>query len=105
MNNQIQLIGNIGNNPEITNFESGAKKVKFSLATNEKYRDKIGEYTTRTSWHNVYAWGSTAKYIISNAKKGAQLTVIGALKNRTYMAKDGNKRKITEIEIKKAIIS
>ena len=103
MKNQVQLIGNIGIDPEITNFESGAKKVRFTLATNERYKTKEGDEQNKTFWHNLYAWGPTASYIAKSGKKGTQLAITGKLVTNEYKSKEGAKRKFTSIEVKKAV--
>ena len=61
LKNKVQLIGNVGNEPEITNLESGKKVAKFSIATNEFYKNSNGEKEQNTQWHNVVAWGKIAK--------------------------------------------
>jgi len=53
LRNKVQLIGNLGNDPEIITLESGKKLAKFSLATNESYKDANGEKQTKTDWHHV----------------------------------------------------
>jgi len=103
MRNQVQLIGNIGIDPEITNFESGAKKVRFTLATNERYKSKEGQRQNKTSWHNLYAWGPTANYIAKSSKKGTQLAITGKLVTNEYKSRKGAKRKFTAVEVKKAV--
>lgn len=103
MKNQVQLIGNLGIDPEVTNFESGAKKVRFTLATNESYSSKSGEKKQKTFWHNLYAWGPTANYIAKSGKKGTQLAVTGKLVTQKYISKEGQSRQFTAIEVKKAI--
>jgi single-strand DNA-binding protein len=103
MRNQIQLIGNMGTNPEITNFDSGAKKVRFTLATNEYFTNKDGQKEQRTSWHNIYAWGPTASYLAKVGKKGAQVAITGKLVSQKYLSKDGASRSITAIEAQRAI--
>lgn len=103
MRNQVQLIGNIGIDPEITNYESGAKKVRFTLATNEYYTDKSGNKKTKTFWHNIYAWGPTANYIAKSAKKGTQLALTGKLVTRKYLSKTGLSRTYTSIEAKNVV--
>jgi single-strand DNA-binding protein len=104
MKNQVQLIGNLGIDPEVTNFESGAKKVGFTLATNEAYSLKSGGKKQKTFWHNLYAWGPTANYIAKSGKKGAQLAITGKLVTQKYTSKEGQSRLFTAIEVKKAIV-
>ena len=103
MRNQVQLIGNLGMQPEITNFESGAKKVRFTLATNEFFTSKQGKKEKKTAWHNLYAWGATASYIAKAGKKGTQLAITGKLVTQKYTSKEGRERKFTAIEVRKAI--
>lgn len=103
MKNQVQLIGNLGIDPEVTNFESGAKKVRFTLATNESYSSKSGEKKQKTFWYNLYAWGPTANYIAKSGRKGTQLAVTGKLVTQKYISKEGQSRQFTAIEVKKAI--
>ncbi len=104
MKNQIQLIGNLGMTPEITNFESGEKKVRFTLAINETYTSKEGEKKKRTLWHNMYAWGPTALYIAKAGKKGTRLAVTGKMVTQRYRSKSGNLKSITAIEVSRAIV-
>ena len=72
LRNKVQLIGNLGNAPEIVNLDSGKKLAKFSLATNETYTNAQGERITNTDWHNLVAWGKTAdiieKYVTKEKK-------------------------------------
>ncbi len=97
LRNKVQLIGNLGNDPEIINLESGKKLAKFSIATNESYRNGQGELVKETQWHRVIAWGKTAAIIEKYLIKGAEVAVEGKLTNRMYETKSGEKRYITEI--------
>jgi single-strand DNA-binding protein len=97
LRNKVQLIGNLGNDPEILNMESGNKLAKFSLATNETYKNKNGERVTDTQWHNVVAWGKTAEIIETYVTKGKEIAIEGKLTSRSYETKEGEKRYITEI--------
>jgi single-strand DNA-binding protein len=103
MRNQVQLIGNLGMIPEITNFESGAKKVRFTLATNEVYTDKNGEKQKKTAWHNLYAWGATANYIAKAGKKGTPLAISGKMVTQRYKSKNGEPKAFTAIEVQRAL--
>jgi single-strand DNA-binding protein len=91
------LIGNLGNDPEIINLESGRTLAKFSIATNESYKNASGEKVTDTQWHNVVAWGKTAEIIEQYVTKGKEVAVTGKLTSRSYETKEGEKRYITEI--------
>ncbi|GAA4289606.1 single-stranded DNA-binding protein [Aestuariibaculum suncheonense] len=95
--NRVQLIGNLGNDPEILNLESGKTLAKFTIATNESYTNNKGEKITDTQWHNLVAWGQTAKIIEKYVSKGKEIAIEGKLTSRSYDDKDGNKRYITEV--------
>ena len=97
LRNKVQLIGNLGNDPEIINLESGKKLAKFSIATNESYKNAKGEKVTDTQWHNVVAWGKTAEIIEKYVTKGKEVAIEGKLTSRSYETKDGEKRYITEV--------
>ena len=97
LRNKVQLIGNVGKEPEIVNLESGKKLAKFSLATNENYKNGNGERVTDTQWHNIIAWGKTADLIEKYVMKGREVGVEGKLTNRSWNDTDGNKHYITEV--------
>ena len=97
LRNKVQLIGHVGNSPEIVNLESGKKLAKFTIATNENYKNSKGEKITDTQWHNIVAWGKTAELIENYVPKGKEVGVEGKLTTRSYEDKDGVKRYITEI--------
>jgi single-strand DNA-binding protein len=97
LRNKVQLIGHIGNEPEMINLESGKKLVKFSLATNETYKNTEGEKVTNTDWHNIVAWNKTAEIIEKYLHKGSEVMVQGKLTSRSYETKEGEKRYITEV--------
>ncbi|AVR45008.1 single-stranded DNA-binding protein [Christiangramia fulva] len=97
LRNTVQLIGHVGNDPEIVNLESGKKLAKFSVATNENYRNAKGEKITDTQWHNIVAWGKTAELVENYVPKGKEVGIEGKLTTRSYEDKDGNKRYITEV--------
>lgn len=97
LRNKVQLIGNVGQTPEILTFESGKKMAKFSIATNETYKNAQGEKVTDTQWHNVVAWGKTAELIENYVPKGKEIGLEGRLTSRSYDDKDGVKRYVTEV--------
>ena len=97
LRNKVQLIGNLGNDPEIINLESGRTLAKFSIATNENYKNSEGEKVTETQWHNVVAWGKTAEIIEKYVTKGKEVVIEGKLTNRSYETKEGEKRYVTEV--------
>ena len=97
LRNTVQLIGHVGNDPEILHLESGKTLAKFSIATNESYKNSKGEKVTDTQWHNVVAWGKTAELIENYVPKGKEVGIEGKLTSRSYEDKEGVKRYITEI--------
>ena len=97
LRNKVQLIGNLGNNPEIITLDSGKKLAKFSIATNESFKNTDGEKVQNTQWHNVVAWNTTAEIVEKYLEKGKEIAIEGKLTSRSYDDKDGNKRYVTEI--------
>lgn len=97
MYNKIILIGNLGRDPEIRRLESGAVVANFSLATNENYRDKAGNWQTITEWHNIVAWRNLAERAERDLKTGSMVFVEGKLTTRKWQDKDGNDRYTTEV--------
>ena len=97
LKNRVQLIGNLGNTPEIITLESGKKLAKFAIATNETYKNAQGEKVTDTQWHNVVAWNKTAEIIEKYLEKGKEVMIEGKLTSRSFDDKEGNKRYITEV--------
>ena len=102
--NHVQLIGNIGGEPTITNLESGKKVARFSLATNENYKNSKGEKQTETNWHTIVAWGKTAEIIEKYTEKGKEVGIVGKLKTRIYTTDDGNQRYVTEVEASEILL-
>jgi len=96
LRNRVQLIGNVGNEPETTTFESGKKITRFSLATNEFYR-KDGERIQQTTWHNIVAWGKVAEIIEQYVSKGKELAIEGSLNTRSYEDNQGERKFVTEV--------
>lgn len=97
LNNQVHLIGRLGQEPKLTKFDNGNAVCRFSLATHEFYKDKKGERQQRTDWHTVVAWGKMAEVMSDLLQKGKQVVVSGKLKNRQYEDKNGNNRYTTEV--------
>ena len=104
LRNKVQLIGNLGNNPEIITLDSGKKIAKFSIATNETYKNTQGEKITETQWHNVIAWNKTAEIVERYLEKGKEVAIEGKLTSRSYDDKEGNKRYITEIVVNELLM-
>jgi single-strand DNA-binding protein len=97
LRNRVQLIGNLGIDPEIVKFENGRKLTRFSLATTDVYYDNNGEKKEDTQWHNVVGWGNLAEISEKYLKKGSGIAVDGKIVYRSYENKDGQKRYTTEI--------
>ena len=95
--NKVILIGNLGKDPEVFSFENGVKKVSFSLATTESYKDKEGNKVDQTEWHNVVLWRGLAEVAEKYLTKGSQVYIEGKIETRAWDDKDGNKRYTTEI--------
>lgn len=104
LKNKVQLIGNLGNAPEIINLESGKKLAKFSVATNESYRNTKGEWVQETQWHNLVAWGKTAEVAEKYLNKGTEVAIEGKLTNKSYEDKNGVKKYITEIVVNELLM-
>jgi single-strand DNA-binding protein len=104
LRNKVQLIGNLGQDPEIVNLDNGGKLAKFSVATNETYKNSKGEKVTDTQWHNVVAWGKTAEIVENYLAKGNEVAVEGKLVHRSYENKEGEKRYITEIKCNELVM-
>ena len=97
LNNKVQLIGNLGADPEIINLTDGKKIAKFSIATTDRYKNKQGEQVSDTQWHNVVAWNKTAEIIEKYITKGNQVGIEGKLTTRKWEDKEGNNRYTTEV--------
>jgi single-strand DNA-binding protein len=97
MKNKVQLIGNLGQAPEVKTTETGKKLAQFSVATNESYQNAQGEKVTETQWHHVVAWGKLAEIVEKYLDKGKEVAIEGKLVNRNYTDKQGVKHYITEV--------
>lgn len=97
MINKVILIGNLGRDPEVRYLEGGSAVAKFSVATNENYRDRSGEWQTMTEWHNVVMWRQLAERAEKQLKKGMQVYIEGKLTTRKWQDQNGNDRYSTEV--------
>ncbi len=97
MVNKVMLIGRLGRDPEVRRLESGAAVAKFSMATDESYKDKEGNKVTQTEWHNVVVWRGLAEVAEKFLRKGMLVYVEGKLTHREYTDKENQKRYITEV--------
>ena len=102
--NRVQLIGRLGQEPEIFSFEDGNKLAKFSMATDDSYKDKEGNKVERTQWHNVVVRGGLTKIVENYVTKGQEIAVEGKLTNRSYQDNDGIKRFITEVQCNELLL-
>lgn len=103
--NSVQIIGNVGKAPEIRELQDGKKVARFSVATNENYKNSKGESVKNTTWHNFVAWGGMAAYIERHVAKGSQVAVEGKLSNRSYQDSHGEKRTVTEIIVNELLFT
>ena len=99
LKNKVQLIGNIGQNPEIKTFDSGNKMARLSLVTNEKKKNQSGELVNEATWHNLTVWGKTADIVEKFVEKGREIAIEGKLVNKSYTDKNGDKKYVTEIHV------
>jgi len=104
MRNTVQLIGNVGNDPEIKTFDGGRKLANLTIATNDSYKNDKGEKVEQTEWHKVVAWGKTAEIIEKYVTKGLQIAIEGKLTHRSYDDKNGEKRYITEVVVNDVLL-
>jgi single-strand DNA-binding protein len=104
LKNKVQLIGNLGNAPEIKTLESGKKVARFSMATDESYRNAKGEKVTDTQWHTLVAWGKIADLAEQYLGKGSEVAIEGKLMHRDYTDANGIKRYITEVEVNEMLL-
>jgi single-strand DNA-binding protein len=95
--NKVILVGNVGKDPVVRYFDKGVAKATFPLATSETYTNQQGETITSTEWHNIVLWRALAEVAEKTIKKGTQVYIVGKIKTRSYVDKDGNNKYITEI--------
>ena len=95
--NKVILVGHAGKDPVIRYFDKGVAKVTFPLATSESYTNQQGETITSTEWHNIVIWRALAEVAEKTVKKGSQVYIVGRIKTRSYVDKDGVNKYITEI--------
>jgi single-strand DNA-binding protein len=98
LRNQVNLIGRLGAQPEVSSFESGRMLARFTLATNERYKDKNEVWQDNTQWHTINAWGKLAERIQKSLDKGSEVVIEGKLVQQSYETKEGEKRYSTIVE-------
>ena len=104
LKNTVQLIGNVGNDPEIKSFDGGKKVANITIATNDSYKNDKGEKVENTQWHNIVAWGKTAEIIEKFVVKGSHIAVEGKLTHRNYDDKNGDKKYFTEVVVSELLL-
>lgn len=104
LKNKVQLVGNIGQAPEIKEIAGGKKVANFSMATNEIWKDANGEKQTETQWHRMVAWGKLAELIEKYTTKGSEIMIEGKLINRSYVDKNNETKYVTEVEVRELML-
>lgn len=104
LRNKVQLIGRLGQEPEIITFEDGNKMAKFSMATDDSYKDKSGAKVERAYWHNIIVKGGLVKVVEDYVTKGQEIAVEGKLTNRSWEDKEGKKNYTTEILVNELLM-
>src|SRR4030042_2269436 len=104
LRNHVNLIGNLGMDPEVKTLENGKKLARFSIATNDRFRNAEGEQIKETQWHQVIAWGGSATIAENFLKKGKEVALSGRLSHRSYEDKDGNTRFLTEVIVNEIVL-
>ena len=95
--NQVQLIGHVGNAPEVKELGSGKTLARFSVATKDSYKDAQGSWVNNTDWHQVVAWGPAAKAIEKSLEKGTEVVLHGKLSTRSWQDADSKTHYTTEV--------
>lgn len=95
--NQVQLIGTVGNDPEVRTVQGGAKVASFRLATTERFKDRDGNQKEQTEWHSITVWNGKAEFVEKYVKKGNNLFISGKLTTRQWTDQQGNKRYNTDV--------
>ncbi len=104
LKNKVQLIGYLGSDPEIRNFEKGRRMARFPLATHDSYLNAEGERVSETEWHQVICWGKLAEIAESLLAKGKEVMVEGKLVTRVYENEKGERKYYTEIKCNELLI-
>ena len=97
LRNKVQLIGRLGQDPEMKTLYSGKKVAHFNLATNENYKSADGTKIEETTWHSIVAWNGLAELSSKYLKKGKEVCIEGRISYRSYTDKNGVQKSVTEI--------
>lgn len=103
LKNKVQLIGNLGNDPEIRTVKD-KKVAHFSVATNDSYKTAEGVQVNETQWHHLVAWGKIAEIAELYLVKGSEVAIEGKLTYRSYNDKDGTKKYFTEVVVNELLL-
>jgi len=95
--NKVILVGHLGQDPKISYTQSGQPVANLRMATSERFKDKSGQWTDRTEWHSIVAWGKDAEFCSNYLGKGALVMVEGRLQTRKWQDKEGQDRYSTEV--------
>ena len=104
LRNSVTLIGRVGKEPKIVNFENGGRIANFSLATSDSYRNKAGEKIEETQWHNLVVRDGMVKIVEDFVKKGKEIAIEGKLVTRSWDDKEGNKHYVTEVLVNDVLL-
>lgn len=104
LRNRVQLIGNLGQDPDVKTLESGKKVARFTIATNDSYKNADGQKVEETIWHNIVAWNGLAETASKYLQKGKEVAVDGRLVYRSYEDKKGVTKYITEIVLNELLL-
>ena len=100
MINKVILVGNVGQDPEIRSTAGGTRVANMRMATNERRRDRDGNWSDHTEWHTVVVWGRLVDVVEQYVNKGRQLYIEGVLRTRSWEGQDGQKRSTTEVHVR-----
>lgn len=104
LKNRVQLIGRVGQTPEVKVYGENKKRAFFSIAINEVSYNEKGDRVETTQWHDIVVWGKRAEIVEKFVDKGREVAVEGKLVNRSFEDKDGNKRYVTEIDVAEILL-
>jgi single-strand DNA-binding protein len=97
--NKVQLLGNLGKDPEVRSMSNGSKVTNFSIATTEKFTGKDGQAQEKTEWHNIVIFGKKAEIAEKYLKKGNKVYIEGKMTLNKWTDKDGSEKSVTVIEL------
>lgn len=104
LRNNVQLIGRLGQDPEVKTLTSGKSLTTFSIATSDHYKNANGDKVEETQWHNIIAWGKVGEIAAEYLSKGQEVALSGKLTHRSYETSKGDKRYICEINLNELLM-